>query len=56
VEELAACAGNLALIPERVRQYAETLFSRDRMVNDYIELYSEILGETYHTEAEPIVA
>jgi glycosyltransferase involved in cell wall biosynthesis len=56
VEELAACATNLALIPERVRHYAETLFSRDRMVNDYIELYSEILGETYHTEAEPIVA
>jgi glycosyltransferase involved in cell wall biosynthesis len=56
VNELAACAKNLDLIPELVRKYAETLFSRERMVSDYIELYSEILGETYHAEAEPIVA
>ncbi len=56
VSELAGCAQHLELVPEIVRQYAETLFSRERMVNDYIEFYSDILGETYHTEAEPIVA
>lgn len=56
VNELAACARNLDLVPAMVRQYAETMFSRERMVSDYIEFYSDILGETYHTEAEPIVA
>ena len=56
VDELAACAKDLDLVPEIVRKYAEALFSRERMVSDYIELYSEILGEAYHTEAEPIVA
>lgn len=56
VDELAVCAKNLDPVPALVRKYAERLFSRERMVSDYIELYSEILGETYHTEAEPIVA
>jgi glycosyltransferase involved in cell wall biosynthesis len=56
VDELAGCAKDLNLDPETIRQYAETSFSRDRMASDYIEFYSDILGETYHTEAEPIVA
>jgi glycosyltransferase involved in cell wall biosynthesis len=56
VDELAGCAKDLNLDPETIRRYAETFFSRDRMASDYIEFYSDILGETYHTEAEPIVA
>jgi glycosyltransferase involved in cell wall biosynthesis len=56
VDELAACVKDLDLIPELVRKYAESAFSRERMVSDYIELYSEILGEAYQAEAEPIVA
>lgn len=56
VEELAKCAKDLSMAPETVRKYAETFFSRERMVNDYIEFYSDILGEHYGAEAEPIVA
>ncbi|MGH9570613.1 MAG: glycosyltransferase family 4 protein [Candidatus Angelobacter sp.] len=56
VEELAKCAKDLSMAPETVRKYAETFFSRERMVSDYIEFYSDILGEHYGAEEEPIVA
>jgi glycosyltransferase involved in cell wall biosynthesis len=42
--ELADCARNLEFQPRVVRAYAEAKFSSDRMVEQYIELYSEILG------------
>ncbi len=45
VAELAECAGNLRLDPKTVRRYAEQNFSAERMVNDYVQLYSEIIGE-----------
>ncbi len=44
VEELAQCASDLHLHPTMVRAHAEEHFSSDRMVEQYIELYSEILG------------
>lgn len=43
-EELAECARNLDFQPSKVQAYAEENFSSDRMVERYIELYSEILG------------
>jgi glycosyltransferase involved in cell wall biosynthesis len=40
-EELALCAQNLKIAPETVRDYAEQHFSAERMVEDYIQLYSD---------------
>lgn len=45
VKELADCARKLKLNPEQVRGYAAQEFSVERMVNDYVRLYSEILSE-----------
>lgn len=50
VKELADCARKLKLDPEQVRDYAAREFSVERMVNDYVRLYSEILSET---QSEP---
>jgi glycosyltransferase involved in cell wall biosynthesis len=56
VEELAGCARDLQLEPAAVRQYATAFFSRERMVSDYIELYTGIRRGRYPEEAEPMVA
>jgi glycosyltransferase involved in cell wall biosynthesis len=56
VDELVQRAKNLHLPAERVRAYAQKYFSSERMANDYISLYSEILGSRTTDEAEPIVA
>ena len=57
VEELARCARNLQLDPKGVRNYAQENFSVQRMIDDYIQLYSEIIGEGQtRADAERIVA
>lgn len=42
-EELAACARNIDIKPATVRAYVEEFFSAERMVDDYIELYSSLV-------------
>jgi glycosyltransferase involved in cell wall biosynthesis len=42
-EELVVCAKNIDITPATVRAYVEEFFSADRMVEGYIELYSEIV-------------
>src|SRR5215813_11700743 len=57
VEELADCAKNLKLDPKTVREYSEENFSLERMVKDYIQLYSELTSEFQSkTPAERSVA
>lgn len=56
VDELVQHAKNLHFQAEAVRAYAQKYFSSERMANDYISLYSEILGSRTADEAEPIVA
>lgn len=57
VSELAEVAENLKLDPRQVRAYAEENFSTDRMVRDYMQLYSEIISDDQsRTEPERIVA
>lgn len=57
VAELAECAKKLNLDARRVRDYAEQKFSLERMVKDYIQLYSEIISERQSAaEPERIVA
>lgn len=55
VDELAACARNLAFDPQSVRGYMEKFFSVDRMAQDYVALYKEILEDGVK-EVEQIVA
>jgi glycosyltransferase involved in cell wall biosynthesis len=57
VDELAECVRNLSIPPRLVRSYAEEKFSLRRMVEDYLQLYSELAssGEA-ETQAERIVA
>jgi glycosyltransferase involved in cell wall biosynthesis len=55
-EELAHYARNMDLPAESVRAYAQEHFSSERMANDYIGLYSEILGERTANDAERVVA
>jgi glycosyltransferase involved in cell wall biosynthesis len=42
VSELAECAQNLKIAPQDVRRYMEENFSVQRMVRDYLKLYSDI--------------
>lgn len=56
MEDLVQHAKNLHFQAESVRAYAQKYFSSERMANDYISLYSEILGLRTADEAEPIVA
>lgn len=56
VEELVEYTKNLDFSPESVRAYAQEYFSAERMANDYIGLYSEILGERTANDAERVVA
>ncbi|HKT49565.1 MAG TPA: glycosyltransferase family 4 protein [Candidatus Angelobacter sp.] len=55
-EDLVQHAKNLHFQAESVRAYAQKYFSSERMANDYISLYSEILGSRTADEIEPIVA
>ena len=52
VDELAQCAKNLDLAPAIVRKHVEENFSVERMVDDYILLYSQLLSPG-QSEAEP---
>ena len=55
--ELAACIPNLNLDAGKIREYAQRNFSAERMADDYISLYKEILASRRHeADAEPIVA
>jgi glycosyltransferase involved in cell wall biosynthesis len=54
-DELAACAKDLKIPTQGVRAYMEKFFSVDRMTQDYIKLYSELLQDGV-TEVEQIVA
>ncbi|HEY6968731.1 MAG TPA: glycosyltransferase family 4 protein [Candidatus Angelobacter sp.] len=57
VKELADCARNLALDVQAVRAYAEQNFSVERMIDNYIQLYSDILTDRQTgVDAERIVA
>jgi glycosyltransferase involved in cell wall biosynthesis len=57
VKELAGCARNLKFDARKVRDFAAEKFSVERMVNDYIQLYSEIIAERQdEAEQERIVA
>jgi len=53
--ELAECAKNLKIPAQTIRSYMEKLFSVDRMTQDYIKLYTEILRDGVK-DAEQIVA
>jgi hypothetical protein len=44
-KELALCAKNLDIAPATVRGYVEEFFSAERMVDDYIELFSAIIKD-----------
>ena len=52
VDELAECAKNLNLAPALVRKHVEENFSVERMVDDYILLYSQLLSSG-QSEMEP---
>jgi glycosyltransferase involved in cell wall biosynthesis len=57
VAELADCAKKLELDAESIREYAQENFSVERMVNDYIQLYSEITSEGQRgADVERVVA
>jgi glycosyltransferase involved in cell wall biosynthesis len=53
--ELAECAKNLKIPAQTIRGYMEKFFSVDRMTQDYIKLYTEILRDGVK-DAEQIVA
>lgn len=55
VAELADCAKNLNFDAQKIRAYTQENFSVERMVEDYIRLYTEITS-VHETGAEPIVA
>jgi glycosyltransferase involved in cell wall biosynthesis len=44
VPELAECVRNLHLDARKIRDYAEQNFSADRMAEDYIQLYREVIS------------
>jgi glycosyltransferase involved in cell wall biosynthesis len=44
-KELAACVKNIGIEPATVRAYVEECFSAERMVDDYIELYSSVIRD-----------
>ena len=52
MDELAECAKNLNLAPALVRKHVEENFSVERMVDDYILLYSQLLSSG-QSEMEP---
>jgi glycosyltransferase involved in cell wall biosynthesis len=52
---LAECARSLRIPARTIRSYMEKLFSTERMTQDYINLYTEILRDDV-AEAEQIVA
>jgi glycosyltransferase involved in cell wall biosynthesis len=57
VPELANCARTLRINPRLVRSYVEESFSIERMVDDYVRLYSDIAsGGKAAIEPERIVA
>ncbi len=54
--EIADCVKSTHFDPRTVRQYADAFFSKERMVKDYIELYTGIVRGQYPAQAEPVVA
>jgi glycosyltransferase involved in cell wall biosynthesis len=57
VDELAHCAKNLQFDPKQVRSYVEKGFSAKRMVEDYMQLYQDVIsGPETRNHAERSVA
>lgn len=56
VEELAACARDLHTDPRAVRRYVEENFSARRMAKDYINLYSELVGDQADSAVQGLAA
>jgi glycosyltransferase involved in cell wall biosynthesis len=56
VEELAACARDLQTDPQTVRCYVEDNFSSRRMARDYINLYSELIGDQADSAVQGLAA
>jgi len=54
--ELAECAKNVSIDPAGVRRYMEKFFSAERMVRDYLDLYSQVFQERVEKLKEPEVA
>ena len=52
VNELADCARNLKIAPMDVRRYMEENFSVQRMVRDYLKLYSDVASGKAQTSGE----
>jgi len=53
VQGLVDCAKDSSFDPVAVRRYAEVFFPKERMVQDYLELYQGILSTQYPIEAQP---
>jgi glycosyltransferase involved in cell wall biosynthesis len=56
VEGLAACARDLQTDPRAVRRYVEEKFSSRRMAKDYINLYSELIGDQADSAVQGLAA
>jgi glycosyltransferase involved in cell wall biosynthesis len=56
VEGLAACARDLHTDPRAVRRYVEENFSSRRMAKDYINLYSELIGDQADSAVQGLAA
>jgi glycosyltransferase involved in cell wall biosynthesis len=54
--ELAACARNLKIGAREIRDYAEEMFSAQRMARDYIQLYEELRQEQTDSAVEGLAA
>jgi glycosyltransferase involved in cell wall biosynthesis len=56
VQELVESVKNCTFDPVQVRRYADSFFSKERMVQDYVELYTGLVRDRYREQAEPSVA
>jgi len=56
LNELVDCALHCSFDPATVRACMEQNFSVDRMVTNYVELYSEITEEQLDSRVEPAIA
>jgi glycosyltransferase involved in cell wall biosynthesis len=56
VQELVACARDLRANPRAVRRYVEQNFSAQRMAKDYINLYSELIGDQADSAVQGLAA
>lgn len=56
VDDMAKRAQELALAAQSVRAYAERYFSLDHMIDQYVDLYSELVEKPRHVRPEDAVA